>query len=410
MIHIIFSIFLLAIIFFINTKKKKTLLAPSNIIVGLYLLSVVCAIPFAYINDDKAIFSSHYFFHAVIFLFYLLLFIVPFCLVQETSIRTLIIPNKKIVRVFSLVIIGLSLYAIFFFVSGVVNVFAYGDLGAARNVRYEQDVTFVGGGITYTIASVASSLYPFAIALFFINTIIEEKKWIRLLLLVSSFSETLHILTEVGRDGAVFWLFTFTFLWLFFKPFLKDNQLSRIKVVFVVLGIIVTVPFILITVGRFGDNSENTFFAYFGQQFSQVCYTIDIDPLPVRPGGSFPLYYEVTKQPMPRDIYIDNNLVDSTAFGTFVRTFLLNFGYGGMLLLGIILAFMVKNMVKVNKGTFYFYRIFVYILLFQIYSQGVFYFRQYHRGGNLFIVLCFVFYLLFKIIQESSSNIKIQSE
>lgn len=402
MIKIIMSILVMALCFGVNTKRKGKLLAPSNIVLGLYLLAIICAIPFAYVNNEKAIFSSHYTYNAIVFLFYLLLFILPFSLVNETHIRTIVLPNKRVIRISSLIIIALSIYAISFFATGVFNVFSYGDLGAARNMRYEQGVEFVGGGINYTIASVSSSLYPFAIVFYFICTIIKEKRWIRVLLLISSFSETLHILTEVGRDGAVFWVFTFVFCFLFFKPFLGDQEMAKLKKIFIVLGGVVTIPFIMITIGRFGDGSKSSFYTYFGQQFSQVCYTIDLDPLPVRPGASFPLYYEVMGKPMPRGINMDNNLVDSTAFGTFIRTFFTNFGYLGTLFVGIILAFVVTGMSKVKRGVFYFYSIFIYVLFFQIYSQGIFYFRQYTRGGNLFIVLCFLFYFFFKNTRKSS--------
>lgn len=404
---IILSIILFLFIFCTNTKKKKSIFVPSNIILGLYLFVLICAIPFAYVENDMAIMSEQYVFPALVFILYLLLFLLPFSIIPETSVKELVIPNKKVIKWFSLIIIALSLYAIYFFISGVVNVFAYGDLSAARNVRYEQDVTFVGGGISYTIASVASSLYPFAIMLFFLCTITREKLWIRLLLLIGSFSETLHILTEVGRDGAVFWLFSFVFLFLFFKPFIDKSQIQRLKKVFVILAVGVSIPFVLISMSRFGDMAGGGFLTYFGQQFSQACYTIDLDPLPVRPGGSFPLYYEITHQPMPKAVSIDTSLVDSTAFGTFVRTFLTNFGYLGTIVVAIIMALFVLNMVKIKNGKLSFYSLFIYILYFQVYSQGVFYFRQYHRGGNLFIVLCFVFYFVFKLIQKSSSSRKI---
>ncbi|MBE6324124.1 MAG: oligosaccharide repeat unit polymerase [Bacteroidales bacterium] len=407
MIKILFAILVMALCFVVNTKKKQTFWAPSNIVLGLYLLVVLCAIPFAFINKDTAIFSSHYSFHTIVFLFYILLFILPFSTIKETHIHTLVLPNKKIIRVTSLIIIALSLYAIFFFVSGVVNVFSYGDLGAARNARYEHDMEFVEGGIMYTIASVSSSLYSFAIVFFFISTIIKEKKWIRLMLLVGSFSEVLHILTEVGRDGALFWLFTFVFCFLFFKPFLGEQEMTNIKKLFIIMGGIVSVPFLMITIGRFGDDAQSSFFTYFGQQFSQACYTIDLDPLPVTPGKSFPLYFEIIGEPMPIPKNVSGGLIEANSFATFLRAFLTNFGYGGTLFLGVVLAFIVTGMSKVKKGVFYLYSMFIYMLFFQVYSQGVFYFRQYHRGGNLFIVLCFVFYFLFKFIQRNFSCLRI---
>ena len=45
------------------------------------------------------------------------------------------------------------------------------------------------------------------------------------------------------------------------------------------------------------------------------------------------------------------------------------------------------------------------MLYFQILSQGVFYFRQYTRGGNLFILLCLIFSLLLYVIEHDEKAV-----
>ena len=61
-----------------------------------------------------------------------------------------------------------------------------------------------------------------------------------------------------------------------------------------------------------------------------------------------------------------------------------------------------------KRTTFLFSSVFIYILYFEVYSQGVFYFRQYTRGGNLFILLCFLMALIFNVLQNSGKPIVIE--
>lgn len=384
------------ILFAVSTYKKKGGITASVFLVGLYMLSGVCSILDLHFSQDFYILDSSYLGYTILFIVLLYLFLAPFVNVEEESISMFVFPNKRLLDTISTVLIILSFGAIVFFAQGVRSVFAYSSLADARNDRYYQDMSFMESGITYTIFSVAASLFVFALLLFFVYSVIGGNKKRRLLLLISSVSEPLHVLTEVGRDGIVFWLFTFFFFFLLFKDFLPENDVKKMKKYSVVLVTLISIPFMLISVSRFSGDVIGGLVSYMGQQFKNFCYYMEIPDRPLRHGADFPLWFEITGMVKPeRGGWILGH-TDSGSFKSFVGGFIQNFNVIGTFVAGVILAVFIKSSVKIRNNTMFLSQLFIYILYFEVYAQGVFYFRQFTRGGNLFIVLCIVGWLFFR--------------
>ncbi len=392
-VTVFFVVYLVAL-----KRKRGGWLYPSIFLVAIYMLSIICLIIDMASGHSHAVLNVRYLLPALFFVFLCVLYFVPFTSFREDKVEEIVLPSKKVMDNISVVLIILSFESIIFFAGSVRDVFSYGDLGAARDDRYIYGTSFVEHSIWYTVSSVSASLYMFDILFYFIYRIIGGKNGVRrVLLFVGSFSETLHVLSEAGRDGIVFWLFAFVFIYLIFRPFLEKKQRSSIAKSFVIIAFVIMIPFTMISKGRFQDNTNDSYINYMGQPFKHFCYYFDFSPLPVSYGQSFPLFFEVLHMPQPQYCVYKNELTDSTAFGTFLRGFLTNFGIVGTLLVGVIMAFLFRVTMRSNGKTLFFNQFFMYILYFQIYSQGVFYFRQYTRGGNLFIVLCLLFTLLFKL-------------
>lgn len=404
-----FSIFIFIATFIVLLRmkyKQKGSYTPSLFLISLYVLSSICAILDVYYSGDSAIMSMQYAPVALLFVCILMLFIYPYSSIKEENIKSIVLPRKQIVDVFSNVVILLSLGAIFFFFSGVLNVFSYGSLSDARNDRYEHNVSFIESGPVYTIFSVAASLYVFALLFFFIYTVLGGHRKKRLLLLISSFSESLHVLTEVGRDGIVFWIFNFIFFYLLFKDYIHESTLKKLKKYILIFGIIMMVPFMLISMSRFSENVTGGLVSYMGQSFKHFCYYMDMPNKTLEGGANFPLYFEIIGEKKPPFVVWGNNLTDSSSFGTFIRSFIQDFGVIWTIIIGLLISLFIKGALRIRNGTFNFSQLFIFILLFQIYSQGLFYFRQYTRGGNLFILLSIALWLFFQR-RQSDSNQKI---
>lgn len=407
-----FQFFVFFFFWLINAKTKKSYMTPSSWLLAIYMMGALCGVGDLYVNEYKMPYTPAFWEPMLVFMFTLLLFLLPFLTFNENCIKEIILPHKKILDTSSTIIIVLSFFAIFYFISIVVRIFSMGDLGYLRDSRYgPQGEEFVEAGMMNTIASVSASLYVFAILLFFIYSCIGGNKKRRLLLLAGSISEPLHIMAYVGRDGVVFWIFSFVFLFLLFRPYMPDISVKSIKKTFVVAAIALLAPFLAITLSRFESSDMGTggsIISYMGQEFVNGPFYFAIDNPPRHPWGVFPLFRELfgLKEPVSSGM-ITIGEWRSWGFGTFLVSFVSNFGYLGTYLLSIILILFFYITIGKRKKQLGFHNIIIYILFFQVYSQGIFYFKQYTRGGNLFIVLCFVFAIIFRILIKMKKPIVI---
>lgn len=97
---------------------------------------------------------------------------------------------------------------------------------------------------------------------------------------------------------------------------------------------------------------------------------------------------------------------NSWVFGTFIESWYSSFGsYLALIFSCLVLGVLFFSVFKKNMNSLRFSKLFIYIVYFQVYAQGVFYFRQYTRGGNLFILLCFIMALVFNMLQKTEKPI-----
>ena len=252
-----------------NARSKGTWLSSSGFLLIIYAIAAALAIPTLNIDGYVEARTSAYWLPMLMFLFCLGTFIVPFCRFNERTIEQIVLPNMTLLNAFTWFIIAVSFFAISFFSSSVNMIFALGNLGDARNALYSGEM-YVEVGLFNTIASVGASMYVFALLLFFVYSIIGNNKFKCILLLISSVSEPLHILSYVGRDGVVFWLFSFIFLFLLFRPFMQEDMSKRILKYFGIGTAILMLPFLAISVSRFDSTDAGTdgaMISYMGQSF-----------------------------------------------------------------------------------------------------------------------------------------------
>lgn len=395
---------LVLLIWVIRTyKKKKTLLSPSIFVLLLYFISVALSLPHMKVNNETLALEPEYFGASIVFIFLLLLFLYPFTRIKEETLEIIVLPNSKLLYIYSISIVALSFFSIIYYIPSVINVFSLESLAAAR-IQMGQGELFVEETIFNTIAAVSSSFYTIAIFLFFIYRAKGTNKKLALFLLISSISYVIHIFTKVGRDGVVFWLFSFIGAYGLFRKFLPKSDRNLIKKILIVFSSISIPFFMAITFDRFSDNPFAGILSYMGQAFPNFCLAFHAD-YPVSNGSSFPFFREILGLPIAVSTRSEFGGTVTWVFGTFLKSFLLNFDLFGTVLLGIFMGLIIVLAFKKNNKKFYFYQLFLYFLYFQIYSQGVFYFRQSTRGDNLFIILSFFFYFVFMFLAKNH-NVK----
>lgn len=402
--------FLILFLLFIDNKKAKGgWLVPTGIILGLYALSALMAIFCLYNGYYVQPFSDSYWLPMIYFDIFILLFLLPFRHFNEKKIQSFVLPSRSFLDVFSTIVIALSIFSMLFYGVSARNVLSMADLGQARNNMVAGE-SYFEAGILATIGSVAAANYVFAIMLYFIYKMLGEAKIRCVLLFISSFSETIQGLAFVGRDGIVFWFFTFAYMYAFFRPFIQEKERNNlVKKAFIALGIM-SIPFFLITISRFSDTigTGSSMVSYLGQGFVNGPLFWGIEAKPVAKGAGFPLYYEITG--ISRPVYPSGEMIGDWAswhFSTFVVSLYRSLDLEGLIIVAIVmylLFIVVANNIKsdINLGQLTFI-----MLYFQIIGEGVFYFKHSTRGGNLFIISTLILAVFFSLKCKNGKRITV---
>lgn len=400
-----------------NAKAKGSWLTPSSFLIGIYLLSSACAIGVIINRGDYiAPFTFDCWYWIVEFLTFVILFLFPFRYFNEASQRTLKLPSLSTLNLLSTILICLSIFAILHYARTVIEIFSYGNLGDARELLYSGE-EFVEASIFNTIASVSSSMYVFVLLLFFVYTAIGGHKRRRILLLIASMSEPVHIMGYVGRDGVVFWIFTFVFLFLFFAPYLEFSSIRAVRKIFIYGAGILLIPFLMISISRFGNTDGGTgdsIISYMGQSFvnGPLFFGINENQIPYSDGRAFPIFSRFIgyTPPIGERVLYEINEWQSWGFGTFLVALYRNLHFVGLIITCFIYNVLFIMIMKNKDRQINMHDLFIYLLYFQVIGEGVFYFKHSGPGGNLFIILCFILSIYFYIQEKNASPIYVYNK
>ena len=379
-------------------------MTPSGVVLGLYSICSLAGVFTLFYGNYTQPFDDKYWLPMLFFDLFIIIFLLPFRIFNESGIRVVRLPSRSFLDVFSTIIIILSLFSIVFYGSSVRNIFSMASLGDARNDMVGGELYFEKG-ISATVGSVAAANYVFAIMLYFIYKIIGNSKTRCALLLISSFSESIQVLSFVGRDGIVFWIFTVMYLYAFFRPFVTEDTEKKLLRKAVIIIAIISIPFFLITISRFGSGgSGSSIVSYLGQGFINAPLFFGLESKPIDIGSRFPLFYELTGTRMPSGsgpVVIGDWV--SWQFSTIVVGLYRSLDLMGLIIVTIIMYCLfrlvtrnVKQVINLGQLTFY-------MLYFQIIGEGVFYFKHATRGGNLFILTTLMLAIFFSFATKTSA-------
>lgn len=406
MFKIILQFLILLILLLRNKKAKGGWLTPSGVLIMIYAVCSFMAIFVVLSGEYRSPWDNSFWGNMFAFDIFILLYLLPFRRFNEAKINAIKLPNKQFLDIFSAVIILLSFYSIVFYASTVRFIFSLGDLGAAREIRYVEG-EFVEAGILNTIASVSAANYVFAIVLYFIYKILGNSKTRCRLLFVSSLSNAFHVLSFVGRDGIVFWIFTFVFCYAFFRPYLQKSQKKEIEKIFFIGGSVMLIPFFLISISRFGSTdggTGNSIISYLGQSFVQGPVFFGLEQKPLNLGGSFPLFKGLFNNTgMGSSKMIEGEWI-SWRFSTFIVSLYISLGLTGLIIFTLVMLILFRATVGKVRNVINLGHLAVYLLYFQIIAEGVFYFCHYTRGGNLFIISTLVLSIFFSMASNRGVN------
>ncbi len=404
MFHQIIVLLFLAALCWNNKKKKGTWYTISSFVFLLYFFSIFASVFYVpMFHLQNILYKDEFILSAIVFCASLYVWFYPFIKFDENIKKEIVLPDNRIFNIFAVCLVFLSFLSIIYFLPICVRVFSTGNLADSRALATHEGNQFIQSGLLNTVSSVAASFYAIAIFMGYIF-LCQHRKRMAYLLFFSSFSYVLNVLAYAGRDGALFWALTMLCFAWFFRDYMDIEQRKTIKKLFA-CGIALVAPaFIIITLDRFEEQSLlASIIDYYGQPYCNFCLFMELD-LPISHGSGFPLFREILGLPYIEPEGWETTYTASWVFGTFLKSLFSNFGILGTWLIAIFCAVFVTIAFHPKRKCIYFNELFIITMYFQVIFQGVFYFRQSYRGGNLYLILSVLFYFVFKHLSEKSNN------
>ncbi len=376
------------LVFLVCRKYKSPVL---NAVLLFYIAAAICGwYTHIYINP-----SAYYTFGSLVFhITCLFLFLLPIIVYGKYDHkREITLMNYRSFKHLSYALIILQAYSVCYFLYYDIALFTSGDLSALRNAMIYEGESYTGGGFVRTIAGVGAYYYCLNLLLFFYSlAFYKESKLFNILLLLTSTSRIFHAFSYIGRDGILFWAFSFIFSYLIFKPYLNKESKKFIKKLSIITGGFAFVLLAAISISRFQTSDKgviNGLVDYFGQplnNFGQL-----FDKLDTYDGTKtiFPWFYGSTG-------YSGNEAVNEAAsfyskygfnpnnFFTYVGSCYFAWGPWGTFFVSLLYSFFFCSFIKGRKTNMS--KLLLIMFVVQIVWHNYFYFVYATRVGNLFMV------------------------
>ncbi len=346
-------------------------------------------------------------FHVIV-LFLFMLPIFTFCKNEKSKVILHINPNGF--KIIATIFIGLNLFSVIYFIPIDIKILLSGNLGGLRNAQTFGGESYGGSGFFRTIAGVAAYYYGICLILYFYSiTFLHESKRFNNLLLIASTSRVFHALSYIGRDGILFWVLSFIFLFCVFYPYMnKDLSKLILKRCLVIFGFVVFV-FLAISISRFKNSAISPFESiidYYGQglnNFGQLYknfheYTGNKTIWPWLYGEKGVSGNEAVVRAVEFELkYGFKSNVFFTYVGNLYRS------YGSVLTIIIAMIFSVIFSSILKGRIFSISKLIVLFFVFQIVICNYFYYFFANRVGNLYILsLPFIIYLINSYLVKKS--------
>lgn len=416
--NVLLFIFFLSFVFllFRYWKKKKTFDAGALLIV----IFGVCALATVVSYRPRLVETS--FFIPLVYLFIaLFLSFKPIMEIKPTT--EIVFPKRGLIELLSWVFVVCSFWGM---ATSSTNVFD-GLVQVVTDESYGLDTynnmlsNVEGGGhvIRNLPMVIMNLMYSFAALMFFIHLTYEKpNKWLVVLLGFTLLYGAIKYLSIGERGGLINRSLIVLVSYFAIKQYIPEKLNKKIRILGIILGLLVTIPFMALTNSRFGDTeqgSTNSIYNYAGQGTINFCrYALDDNG--IRYGDrTVSLFKRMIGIPgVPhnflerRDKYPHLKINDEV-FSTFVGDFAIDFGPIIAFLLILIVSTVLLRIVRRYRQQILFHNFILLHLSMCIIAQGASLF-QYSDTGNLTILFYIFMYLYFKnsnvYVSQNQNNTK----
>lgn len=374
-------------ILFIYMWRKQKSINVSSLIVIFYIISSL----FAIIIKNENLWNYTLNFPEIgivptfLYCSLLTISILPFHNFKAESIKSITLTNKKQFLVISWILIIISFVSLAIVLPQVKTTFTM-DLFDVRKEYYQDAGTFyefAGLPFYQYLINFAPSFSPIFILFFFYSVVyMDNKIYFNILLILASLILSVHSILTAARTQVIYWIMTFSAIYIFFKPLMTTGIKRKVKTLFVIIGLFVLIYMFAVTISRFENRNVgavDSLILYTGQSFLQFCnvynhYTFDeitIDRiLPITSKYILDNKFTKTDYRFYQSVRIG---ADTGVFFTFLGDAMLDFGKFGMIIYTLIFYLIsTKSLKRRNQTVISLSQMIIFVILVRFTLLGLF--------------------------------------
>ena len=348
------------------------------------------------------------------------IFIKPVLKYEKKKVMFVRTPSDRIVRTF-IVVYGICALVtlpetIASLKEGLVLLLLESGGGRELYLMAKENVTARVAGVAgiYGLFAIIHNIFS-NVALFIISyylTVRNKNKYLLILLLVVIIADLLYPLSKGGRTDVIMKFFAIIMALSIFYPYYSQQLKKIIKKVFIVMSIIITIPFMAMTISRFGEREGGTI----GGMLSYIAQApLNFNNNALNNGGirfgdrTINLFKQFAGLNPPASIndvrfkYSHHKMNDSI-FSTYVGDFVLDYGPLAAVVIFILLSFIFFRIIRIRRKTISFQSLIIIYFIACVAMQGGMYLFYYSFQQNLQILAFMFIYVLFYIDSNNQKS------
>ena len=318
-------------------------------------------------------------------------------------------PSMSFLNIFAAIYIVCTLLQIPHIIAniadGIRNIMV--DTAAGEDMYLESQVedSSYDGSVGNLTAIIFNIFSPLAFILFFYYMTLGRKYlWaiigFGLCVLIKSF----HSLSNGQRTEVTMSVINIFVAYVALKPILSDRIKRYVRIVLTVLAVSITIPFIALTISRFGEKQGGATggLVYYIGEAPYYFNNYALDAGGTRHGDrTCNVFKKLIGKPSPNGIFDVREAypmlkMDDSIFSTFIGDFVLDFGATTTAIIFILFSILFTRLTPTNgPNQIPFHRLILIYFAMSVCMQGGFYLFNYAFEGNLQILAIFVFYVFF---------------
>lgn len=288
---------------------------------------------------------------------------------------------------------------------GLRSIMMDSDAGADLYYESQSEDSNYDGAISNIPAIIFNIFSPLAFFLFFYYLTLEKRRlWAILGFGVCILIKSFHSLSNGQRTEVTMSVFNIIIAYLALKPMLSQQVKRWVRVILISLAILITIPFIALSVSRFGEEEGGLLggLIYYTGEAPYYFNNYALDADGIRYGDrTCNVFKKLIGLSSPNGIFDVRNTyydmkMDDSIFSTFVGDFVLDFGGTVTAILFILFSIVFCLLTRTNApNRIPFHRAVLVYFAMTVCMQGGMYLFNYSFEANLQILAVFIFYLFF---------------